>query len=210
MSGFHLRTTRLFRELGSMRKTSYLEHRFGRRVQKFTVSIAWALAAIISFSWMASADTGSAVARMHTARSSDVAPPSSAAHVPGSQFFTIPGSYNYAPYAAASVFDINEAGTVAVMLTYDPYPNTGCSLISFDPVTGEQLDLLPIGFGPLEVQIADTADGARAVVLTSEGGPNTVTILDLSPTGTLTMRAQTRLTNSIADFRSNLALSAAG
>lgn len=125
-------------------------------------------------------------------------------------FFTQPGTFLYALNSMNDVVDVTADGAFGVVLTLVFSPDFGGQLTTFDPVTGRTFDSQFVGFGPAGVRIANTPDGPKVVVLTTEGGPNTVTIYDLSSSGTLTRRARTRLTDSIVDFRSNLIVSSAG
>ena len=124
-------------------------------------------------------------------------------------FFTLPGNFLYALNSMNDVMDVTADGTIGVVLTFVSSPDIGGQLTSFDPVTGQVFDSQFVSFGPAGVRIANTPDGPRVVVLTTEGGPNTVTIYDLSSSGALTQRARTRLTDSIVDFRSNVIVSSA-
>jgi hypothetical protein len=124
-------------------------------------------------------------------------------------FFTLPGNFLYALNSMNDVMDVTADGTIGVVLTFVSSPDVGGQLTSFDPVTGQVFDSQFVSFGPAGVRIANTPDGPRVVVLTTEGGPNTVTIYDLSSSGALSQRARTRLTDSIIDFRSNLIVSSA-
>jgi len=128
-----------------------------------------------------------------------------------STHFVIPGSFLYTLNSAGNVFDVDPGGAIAVSLTSGINERIQSGILtSFDPRTGAVFDTKDTDFGPAEVREADTLNGKKVVVLSTEGGANTVTLFDMSPLGKLAQRASTRLTESNIDYRSQLVLSAAG
>ena len=125
-------------------------------------------------------------------------------------YYTLPGSFLYSLNSTNQVVDTAYDGSIAVALANEPDQVHPALLTTFDPNTGMKFDSKVLGFGPAHVQVANSAFGSRVVVLSNEGGPNTVTIFDLSQTGILTRRASNRLQNNDIDYRSNLALSSTG
>jgi hypothetical protein len=131
-----------------------------------------------------------------------------ASSIARAQFFTLPGDFSYSLNSIRQVFDVSPDGKLAVALSNDPASVHRALLTTFDPVLATQFDSKTFGFGPLGVQLAETANGLRVVVLTSEGGPRRIYLFDLSPAGKLTQLASTQLTTSGTDFGSNIVLSA--
>jgi hypothetical protein len=125
-------------------------------------------------------------------------------------YYTLPGFFLYSLNSTNQVVDTAYDGSIAVALANDPDQIHPALLTTFDPNTGMKFDSKVFGFGPAHVQVANSALGSRVVVLSNEGGPNTVTIFDLSQTGILTRRASNRLQTNGIDYRSNLALSSTG
>ena len=123
------------------------------------------------------------------------------------QFFTLPGAFFFSLNSTRQVFDISPDGKLAVALRNDPNLSHPALLSSFDPILGTTFDSKTFGFGPLGVQLAQTAVGLRVVVLTSQGGPRQIFLFDLSSTGQLTQLGSTQLTTSNADAGSNIVLS---
>lgn len=126
----------------------------------------------------------------------------------GQQSYPFPGDYNYLlnkPPNDPLLFTPDRR----IGLTYTSVisPLNGGYVTSFDLATGATLDSEYAGFGALDFEVVQLTDGMRVVALTSRGGPRTVTIYDLSPTGTLTFRAERQLTTSGSDEGSNLVLS---
>jgi hypothetical protein len=122
-------------------------------------------------------------------------------------FYNLPGVFLYPLNSINQVADSNPTGTVAVALTNDPTQAHLALVTSFDPISGTELDSEIAGFGPSHIKAAGTAGGTRVAVLTNEGGPNAVSIYDLSSAGVLTLLGKESLTDSITDYSSNLALS---
>src|SRR5437588_8324190 len=101
------------------------------------------------------------------------------------QFFTQTGSFNYALNSTSHVFDLSPDNKIGIVLTNDS-STTKARLATFDPLLGTPLDSMTFGFGPSEVNLAQTSSGLRAFVLTSEGGPRKIWLFDVSSTGKLT------------------------
>src|SRR5882724_5195864 len=121
------------------------------------------------------------------------------------QFFTQNGSFN----TPRHVLDLSPDNKISIVLTNDS-STTKARLATFDPVLGAALDSTTFGFGPLEVNLAQTASGLRAFVLTSEGGPRKIWLFDVNSSGKLTAVTSNQLTSSNADSGSGLALSTSG
>jgi len=126
----------------------------------------------------------------------------------GQPSFPFPGDYNYLlnkPPNDPLLFTPDR--NLAITYTHVISPLNGGQVTSFDVATGATLDSEFAGFGPLDCELVQLSDGIRVVALTSRGGPRTVTIYDLSPSGVLTFRAERQLTTSGSDSNSNLILS---
>ena len=123
------------------------------------------------------------------------------------QFTTQQGSFLYALNSERHVFDLSPDHKLAVSLENDPIAVHPALLTSFDPIAGTEFDHKTFGFGPLEVRIAQTSAGLRVVALTSQGGPRTIFLFELSNTGQLTQITSTQLTTSSGDAGSNMVLS---
>lgn len=126
-------------------------------------------------------------------------------------YYMQPGSFLYAANSSLEVFSVARDGKMAAAMTYFfDGGSMNARVTTFNPDSGATYDSKMVGFGPLSVKIVPSGQGYRVVALTSEGGPNTVTIFDVDQTGALVFRARTRLTDSGADYRSNLILSESG
>ena len=123
------------------------------------------------------------------------------------QFFPQTGSFGYALNSSRHVFDLSPDNKIGIVLTNDS-STTKVRLSTFDPLLGTTFDSTTFGFGPLEVNLAQTPNGLRAFVLTSEGGPRKIWLFDVSATGKLTAVTSNQLTSSNADQGSGLSLSA--
>jgi len=125
-------------------------------------------------------------------------------------FFTQPGGFLYAQYKLNHKVIVTTAdGKMAVVLKNDEYPNLHRALITtFDLTSGVVLDNESMGFGPLGVELAETENGIRVVVLTSEGGPRKIYLFSLDSAGNLTLINSTQLTTSGTDLGSNIVVSA--
>lgn len=124
--------------------------------------------------------------------------------VSAAQFFSSPEA-SVPLNSIRSVFDITSDGKLAV--TLGAGSGTQVALIVFDPSTQTIFDSQSFGFGPLEVQLAQTPAGLRAFVLTSEGGPRRLWAFSIGADGKLTQIGSTQLTTSIDDDGSNLIIS---
>lgn len=123
------------------------------------------------------------------------------------QFFRLPGDLDYALNSVNDVFDITPDGSLAVTLEDNLPTSQAALLVAFNPISGETLDSKTFGFGALEVRLAQTANGYRVFVLTSEGGPRMLWIFALAADGKLTQLNSLQLTTSIDADGSNLAIS---
>lgn len=108
------------------------------------------------------------------------------------------------------MLDLSPDGKLGVTLRNDPVAGHPALLTSFDPVFGTQLDSKTFGFGPLGVFLAQTSNGLRVAVLTSEGGPRKIWVLGLDQAGKLTQLGASQLTTSITDGDSGVVLSGSG
>ncbi len=129
----------------------------------------------------------------------------------GQTHLDLNGNFNFLlSFRHPDAFVLTPDQRIGVVLTAATSPQIGGVLTTFDVGTTTSLDSKFTGFGPLQVQLAALSDGVRVVAVTSRGGPNTVTIFDMDTSGILTFRAETQLTSSGSDERSNLVLSPRG
>jgi hypothetical protein len=127
-----------------------------------------------------------------------------------SHFYHFVGILNYGPTEVNRVFDVTSDGKIGVALSY----GSTNGLVTFNPLTGTQLDNYSAINNHTKIAIAETPEGTRAVVLAYDIFDNianrTAFTFDISPTGIITKRARTRLTHSEVDFLSNPVLSPQG
>ena len=123
-------------------------------------------------------------------------------------FVEFDGDYNYLlNRLPADAFVLTQDKRIGIVFTSVFEPLRGGQITTFDVNSGLKIDSQFTGFGPLQVQVVKLSDKTKVVALTSRGGPNTVSIFDMDESGHLTFVAETRLTSSSSDDRSNPVLS---